>query len=223
MSNEITVNYPVSLTIAVDGTGSMNPVMDKVKANAISFKDGLKAIMEEKGKKLGSLNLRVVTFRDLYIPGDESIAMEESRWFVDGEEEDFKNHVNRIECHSGADEPESSLESLAVAFRNQPKKQSIKSREVVLLLTDASPHPLNKGTRIIMDNELPRSIGELEEIYMENMDKTGKRLIIMAPEHPIYKEIAESFENTIYVPSTAGTGLSDVSIRTIMETIANSL
>jgi hypothetical protein len=58
------LQYAVDIVFCIDVTGSMNPVLDAVKANALRFYDDVQTNLTEKGKQVDQLRVRVVAFRD---------------------------------------------------------------------------------------------------------------------------------------------------------------
>lgn len=75
----------------------------------------------------------------------------------------------------------------------------------------------------------PQSLDELHDQWGRAdhdgalMDQSAKRLLVFAPEATPWREIAESWDKTLYVPSTAGTGLEDIALDEVIATIARSL
>ena len=64
------MTYEVDLVFCIDATGSMNPILDKVKENALNFYRDFQNVMEEKKKKVNQLRIRIVAFRDYLFDKD---------------------------------------------------------------------------------------------------------------------------------------------------------
>ena len=99
------MSYEVDLVFCIDATMSMDPILDKVKSNALNFYQDFQKEMDEKGKKVSQLRIRIVAFRDYYY--DRENAMMVTNFFnlpEQADEEERKPHENRpfvVEFHSG--------------------------------------------------------------------------------------------------------------------------
>ena len=58
------IKYAVDLIICIDATGSMTPVIDLVKSNALGFYKEIENRMKETQKNLDQLRAKVIVFRD---------------------------------------------------------------------------------------------------------------------------------------------------------------
>ena len=54
--------YCVDISICLDGTGSMAPIIDEVKDNALAFCDKFHKAMEANGKNVDQLRVKVIPF-----------------------------------------------------------------------------------------------------------------------------------------------------------------
>jgi len=54
------LSYAVDIVFCIDVTGSMTPVIDAVKANALRFYDDVQTNLTAKGKNVDELRVRVV-------------------------------------------------------------------------------------------------------------------------------------------------------------------
>jgi len=220
--------YPIDLVFVFDVTGSMGEALSNVKAMAIGFNKRLNDGMVKKGKEIETLRARVITFRDLFDEGEEAIRW--TKFFnLPEENEDFCSFVNDLEAAGGGDEPESALEALWLAIRSPWRKVGYKSRQIIVLFTDASAHPIGKHKiKNFQDSvQFPASINELEAGWgMASdpglMSRTAKRLLVFAPEVDPWTEI-ENWENTTWYPSAAGAGCGEYEMDQIIEMIAGSV
>ena len=64
------MSYAVDIVFCIDVTGSMTPIIDAVKANALGFYDDVQTNLTAKGKNVAQLRVRVVAFRDFVADGD---------------------------------------------------------------------------------------------------------------------------------------------------------
>ena len=79
------LKYAVDIVFCIDVTGSMTPILDQVKDNALGFYDDVQKNLTDKGKNVDELRVRVVAFRDL--KADGAAALQESSFFTLPEEQ----------------------------------------------------------------------------------------------------------------------------------------
>ncbi|MDR3289658.1 MAG: hypothetical protein LBT02_00010, partial [Rickettsiales bacterium] len=78
----------MDIVLCIDSTGSMRPVIENVKSNALKFHEDMKNALAEKGKHVNNLRIKVILFRDFVADGSE--ALKESKFFeFPGELKDF--------------------------------------------------------------------------------------------------------------------------------------
>lgn len=221
------MTYNVDMCFCIDATGSMQPVIDKVKENALSFYQDVSAEMARKNKTISSLRARVIAFRD-YVADEQPMMV--TRFFeLPAQAAQFKACINSIEAAGGGDEPEDGLEALAYAIRSDWSREGTKRRHIIVVWTDASTHELGFGSSSgKYPNGLPKDFNELTrwwgdsqmEPYIKN---AAKRLILFAPVAPYWQQITSTWNNVIQYPSTAGKGLQEFTYREIVDAICNSI
>jgi len=102
------LTYAVDIVFCIDATGSMTPIIDQVKANALRFYDDVQSNLTAKGKNVDQLRVRVIGFRDF--AADGAAALDESPFFtLPDERADFSAFVNGLVAEGGGDAPESGL------------------------------------------------------------------------------------------------------------------
>lgn len=221
------IKYTVDIIMCIDCTGSMSSIIDTVKGNALKFYPDLKRALEAKDKHIDTLRIKVIAFRDYYVDGD--LAMHESSFFNFPEQQgDFQITVNKLTATGGGDEPENGLEALALALKSDWNKSGDRRREIVIIWTDASAHPLEKsGKPSTYPTFLPKNFNELADWWSGDqtgyVSTTAQRLIIFAPDNYPWLDISEHWENAIHHASKAGAGLSDLDYETILSAIVKSV
>ena len=106
-SQQVYGDYCVDIVLCIDATGSMQPIIDEVKRNALSFHEKFKSCMDDAGKDVEQLRVKVIVFRD-YIC--DSQPMVESDFYVLPDEKDkFHRFVEGIEACGGGDVPENAI------------------------------------------------------------------------------------------------------------------
>jgi hypothetical protein len=222
------ITYSVDLVVVIDATGSMSGILDRVKDRAINFYSDLDEMMKEKSKHVDQLRIRTVVYRDFYAdPAPE--ALDASPFFVlPAESEPFTSFMRKIRPSGGGDEPETALEALATAMRSPWSSGASRRRQVIIVWTDASAHPLEKNRDAKpagYPTDAPADFNALTDMWegQDCVDANAKRLIVYAPDAYPWTDVANSWENAIHYPSKAGEGLADVDYKSILDAIAQSI
>jgi hypothetical protein len=220
------VNYAVDLVFCIDVTGSMDPILDTVKSNALGFYDDVQANLTAKGKHVAQLRVRVVAFRDFVADGEA--AVEESPFFVLPDERSrFSEFVGGLTAEGGGDAPESGLEAVALAINSPWTRTGDRRRQVIVVWTDQPAHPLDASVvPADLRSRIPADFSALTDAWEDEqgvMGSSSKRLILFAPDGPGWSDISAVWENVVHNPSVAGGGLSDVDYGTIIDSIGNSV
>ena len=221
------IKYNVDIVLCIDATGSMGPVINDVKANALRFYDDLTRKMNEKGKSIDELRLKVIVFRDFFADGIN--AFKESPFYsLPTDAMTFGSFINIIYANGGGDDPENGMEALAVAIQSKWNEQGDKRRQIIVMWTDTSAHKLEKGASSGLSNypmDIPANFNELTDAWegQTYMNASSKRLILYTPDDYPWTDIANNWMNTIHFASAAGHGLSDIEYASIIDAIANSI
>jgi len=220
------LSYAVDIVFAVDVTGSMTPILDAVKANALGFYDDVQTNLTEKGKNVAQLRVRVIAFRDFVADGDA--ALEESPFFtLPAERGGFSEFVNGLIAQGGGDAPESGLEAVALAINSPWTSTGDRRRQVIVVWTDQPAHPLDPTVLPAdLSSRVPADFSALTDAWEDEqglMGSSSKRLILFAPDGPGWSDISAVWENVVHNPSQAGNGLSEVDYGTIIDSIGNSV
>ncbi len=220
--------YCVDIVMCIDATGSMAPIIEEVKNNAMSFYQKFIDAMEENDKEVSELRIKVIVFRDYMC---DSEPMVESEFFVlPDQNKAFKNFVEGIEAWGGGDGPENALEAISLAIKSKWTTSAAKRRHVILVFTDAPALPL--GERADCPNypkDMPKSLAELgawwegtsQEISTTYNRKAG-RLVAFVPNAEPWTEL-QAWNRYWPAFSSAGTGLADVDIETAIALLVGSV
>lgn len=233
------MDYKVDIVMCIDITGSMQDCIDTVKNRALQFWPDLKEALAAASKNVSDVRVKVIGFRDFEADGDG--ALEISRYFNlsdqgSSDPEDYKAFVNGLVADGGGDEPENSLEALALAIQSDWVQTGDKRRHVIVMFTDASAHKLEDANRSNPNypENMPESFEDLTDVWMTpssgqqggtktKLKQPAKRLIVFGPEVYPWPELYESWDQVVYNPSKAGTGLDDVSYEDIINAIVGSV
>jgi hypothetical protein len=221
--------YSADLVLVIDATGSMAPIIESVKASALSLHDDLAKYMDRIGKTIDWLRVRVIAFRDFYSdPGEESLVT--SDFFRLPEQGgDLADFLHGIRACGGGDEPESGLEGLCEAIRSSWAGEGAEQRQIVVVWTDAGAHPLekNRGAKPVgYPAHMAADLNELADLWdgsSSPVHPSGKRLLLYAPDMYPWTEISNNWQNALQYTSKAGAGLGDRDYRSILYAIAQSV
>ena len=216
------MDYNVDIVMCIDATGSMASIIEDVKRNALSFYQKFVDEMEAKSKSVQQLRIKVIAFRDY---GVDSEPMVESKFFtLDEESGEFHDFVNGIEATGGGDEPENSLEALALAMKSDWVTTGSVRRHVIILYTDASALPLGERSgQSGYPSGMPADLAELHEWWEgQRMEKRAKRLLVFAPDMEPWSDML-GWTNAFHNASKAGSGCDDTDIMTCIHMLVNSI
>jgi hypothetical protein len=223
------LTYSVDLVLVIDATGSMAPIIESVKSSAVSFHADLQKHMREIGKTVDSLRVRVVVFRDYYADSAADSLIASEFFELPSQQHAFTKFLSQIKAMGGGDEPETALEALVVAIRSPWTTEGAKQRQIIVLWTDASAHPLEKnaGSKPAgYPDDMPADINALTDLWdgqSSPMNYSFKRLLVYSPDVTPWTEIANNWENTLHYTSKAGAGLGDRDYKSILDAIAQSV
>ena len=228
MGSNFKIEYNVDIVMCIDATGSMGHLLDTVKNNALRFYRDLTTAMDEKGKPINELRVRVIAFRDYLADGND--AMLATDFFLLPEaDRDFEALLSGIRPFGGGDDPEDGLEALAYAIKSKWTTGGNKRRHIIIVWSDDATHALGFGASAPnYPRKMARDFDELTEWWGDTsqtgiMDNNAKRLLIYAPNKEYWSTISETWDNVIHYESEAGRGLEGVEYQDILGAIANSI
>ena len=223
-----TSQYDVDICLLIDKTGSMRPIIDTVKENALRLYDDIKEDMRSKDKVISNLRVRVMAFGD-YVADGASAFYGCDFLHMPDQAALLSQCVNSIRAGGGGDEPEDGLVALSYGIRSKWCTGNNKKRHIICLFTDASAHDLGHGSDVPgYPASAPKSYEELmcmwgTQKFRGEMDPYAKRLLLFAPDNSYWSRIAREWNNTVFRSVTSGIGLGDVSYRSMLDTIGNSI
>ena len=218
--------YNADIIMCIDSTGSMKPCLDNVKRQALTFYSDFINAMEEAGRKVDKLRIKVIDFRDY--GDDHAPAMTESRFFNFGYDEDdsvaFSEHINSIQPLYGGDIPENALEAIALALKSDWTKEGKKRRHIIVVFTDAPALPL--GARAACDgypDGMPKDLEQLtawwegeDQDFSSNYEINAGRLVIFAPDAEPWTEF-QTWNRTCCAVTKPGDGMNEIDLNMIVD------
>jgi hypothetical protein len=218
--------YSIDLVLVIDATGSMASLIESVKSRALSLHEDLAAHIKGADKAIDSLRVRVIAFRDFYADKDVEPLLASEFFELPGERSKFAKFVRDIRATGGGDEPETALEGLATAIRSPWAAAGPEQRQVIVLWTDASAHPLEKNKDAKPAGYpagMPADIDELAELWngpAHHVHPAWKRLLLIAPDVHPWTYLADNWDATAHFRSKAGQGLRDTDYDGVLAAIA---
>jgi hypothetical protein len=220
--------YSIDLVLVIDATASMGGLIESVKSRALSLHEDLAAHIEKADKTIGSLRVRVIAFRDFYADSAADSLVVSDFFELPDERAGFAKFVRDLRATGGGDAPETGLEGLATAIRSPWADAGAEQRQVIVLWTDASAHPLekNRDTKPAgYPAGMPADIDELTELWhgpAYHVHPAWKRLLLIAPDVYPWTYLAGNWDATAHYPSRAGNGLRDADYDSVLMTIAEA-
>lgn len=228
MGSNFRISYNVDMVFCIDVTGSMDNIIEIVRNNALNFYNDVQKSMEQKGKHVDSLRVRVIAFRDYLADGAEAMLV--TNFFdLPQDADNLKKCVESLVAKGGGDDPEDGMEALAYAIKSQWHKQGSKRRHVIVLWTDDDAHNLGFGKKSkYYPQGMAQDITELTSWWGDAqqpgfMDQEAKRLVLFAPDMPGWKQISDNWDKVLHYPSDAGDGLKDVEYGQIISVISQTI
>lgn len=227
MPGNYNTQYAVDMVLVIDATGSMKPLIDKVKDNALRLYDDVATRMNEKGKHIDQLRVKIVIFRDYLADGKE--AMLETRFYdLPKESTQFETVLRGVVAKGGGDDPEDGLEAVACAMKSDWTKAGSKQRHVIVVWTDTGTHELGYGRSAAnYPKGMPGSFDALTEMWGDEyetgvMDQNAKRMVIFAPDEPGWTTISDTWDLVVHVTAPAGEGLDSLGYSQMIDAVVQS-
>lgn len=228
MASNFKITYNVDMAFCIDVTGSMDNIIDIVRNNALNLYQDVQNCMEQKGKHVDTLRVRIVAFRD-YIADGEKAMLVTNFFTLPQDADNLKSCVDSLVAKGGGDDPEDGLEALGYAIRSQWNLEGAKKRHVIVLWTDDDAHPLGYGKKSrYYPNGMAADMRELTAWWGDAndpgfMDQEAKRLVLFAPDVEGWRQISDNWDKVLHYPSNAGEGLRDVEYSQIISVIAQTI
>lgn len=217
----------VDIVFVIDATGSMAPCIRQTTAVAADLLPRIQEALGAKKRRVDQLRTKVIAFRDYYCDNE---PMVQSQFYQHpGQEAAFRAFLDGLEATGGGDAPENSLEALYEAIKSDWVDTGAKRRHIVVLMTDAAPHPLDHPKRASAKGypaDMPKNLTELMLAWDDGQGKlnsNARRMAVFAPEDKVWRGIADTWELVSYMPCRAAAGLADADMDVVVKWIAESI
>lgn len=221
-------DYNIDICLVIDKTGSMKPIINTVKENALNLYDDIKESLEEKGKHVNRMRIRVIWFGDYKADKEDAMFISDFLTLPD-EKDRFESFVKSVTAKGGGDIPEDGLEALAYAIASDWCTDGWKRRHIIALFTDAEAHEMGFNKREkYYPSGMPGDFGELSALWGDEddpgkMDFNAKRLLLFAPDQTYWHTIENAWENVVRRDVEEANGLQDVTYDAMLNCIVNSI
>lgn len=221
------VEFNIDTVICIDGTSSMKPFIEEVKANAISFYQKIFDAMEENYVGVSQLRIKVIVFRDYRC---EEPMVESTFYTLPNQNEEFQNFVNAITTFGGGDMPKNALEAIALSLKSDWTTSGYKRRHVISVFSDTPALPLGEGADSPnYPSGMPKDIIELSS-WWEGTDPSfngtyqprAGRLIAFVPNASPWNDELIKWPRYWPLYSKAGTGLNEVDIQSAIDVMVGT-
>ena len=225
-----TFHYYVDVVMCIDATGSMRPFLEEVKKKVLDFYPNLCMAMEKQNMKVDQVRVKIIAFRDYGV--NDYPAMSESCFFdLPEDDKELQSFLMGIKPVGGGDDPENSLEAIALALKSKWTIEGEKNRHVIVVFTDnAALHFCDRSNCAGYPAGMPKNLEELGDWwggYSQSLNSTydphGGRLVIFAPKEKEPWGDMYAWERVWVVSSTAGSGLSGVEMNQVIDLIAHTI
>lgn len=228
MASNYKIKYNVDMAFCIDVTGSMDNIIEIVRNKALNLHQDLMERMEQKGKHIDTLRVRIIAFRDYLEDGEGAMSLT-NFITLPQEADNLRRCANSLVAEGGGDDPEDGLEALAYAIRSKWNSDGAKKRHIIVLWSDDDAHDLGFGrSSAYYPKGMPSEFSELTAWWGDDgepgyMDQEAKRLILFAPDMPNWNRVSENWDNVLHYQSVAGNGLKETEYNQILDAIVNSI
>ena len=217
----------IDVVFCIDGTGSMAPCIESVKANAKRFHLEFVSAMTDLGSDIDSMRVRIIVFRDYKDDGDQSMV--QSPFFeLPQDSTEFDAYLADITASGGGDGPENGLEALYYAMKSDFTTGS-NDRQVIVLFTDAEALDLKARAKepgypedMVDEKGLALLWSCAAQDSSVKLRDRNKRLVMFAPDGTKYKELKGKLNRSLFEPVSMSEGLGDLDFKDIIKIIAAS-
>ncbi len=224
-----TFDRGAEIVYVIDGTGSMQNLLEAAKNNALGMHQRISEALKKKNGVLKMLRIKVIVFRDIYVDAKPFIQSPDFFNFPE-EAEEFRCFIDSIQAAGGGDEPESGLEALSMAIRSNWRQNIGKMRHIIIVMSDASAHRLDNPQRFVdpsfaYPDGMPASLDELHLSWIDpqgRLNMRAKRLALFTPNAYPWNEIA-NWDMTSPIFSQAGAGMTEENYSSVIKFISDSM
>lgn len=219
----------LDIVLCIDGTGSMRSFTEAIKEGAMQMHESIQEHCRAHGKLVDSFRLRLVSFGDFDVDGDEALFMTDF-FTLPGEESSMKRSLSKIPEPWGGDEPESGLEALSVALDSpwSPISEGRRS-QLIVVWTDAPAHAIHTvGTDSkYYPSGVPEDLDGLKKKWeTDATDPDGKiirRMLLVAPAEDPWSEIKDNWKGILFKLFDSDDDSSYTNLDAMFESIAEAM
>ena len=206
------VNRNIDVVFCIDGSATMGPVMEGVKAMVKKFYPVFMKTFQKNYGNIDAFRAKLIVFRDY---GVDAAPMEIGPWFnFIKDEQAFALKLDSIVACGGSG-ASNGLEAIYLAMKSDFVNGDA-DRQIIVFVTNSNA--LEVGARA-SSPKYPAGITSLGDMLFTWMGldqnpniklrQHGKRLIMVAPEKTKYEELDSVFEGSLFRPMLSSEKLAD--------------
>ncbi|MEZ4991920.1 MAG: hypothetical protein R2824_15975 [Saprospiraceae bacterium] len=202
----------VDILLCIDGTGSMEKIIDEVKGNISRFVNNLITNFSDRKLLVESYRIKILVFRN--IEADRENWLQETPFYDLGQNQDELNEfLQSVQAIGGSreDPREDSLSALSIGLSNSDWSFGADDFQIIGLWTDNQSKEigeqlLNYSNRY--ENVVPTTYQDLKDYWNDFFlqKAPNARLLLFAPDISPWDKVLEEWSQTIHYRSeSAGT------------------
>jgi len=216
------------IVFCIDVSFSMASRLDAVKKFITEFAASLWQVFPEYCKSESEIRGRVVTFDRCLTNSKPVYSSSFLTLFPRARSSDFSHIISGLSAgEPGEEVAENVLQALSICVDSDwvgVKGTGEWDRHIVVVFTDAgTPHvligaesrqvPTTSEKSVLFESIRARWDGRVDS----KLHQYSKRLVLFTPDTTPWKEMADSWSDTVMLPSSAGEGMTPSEFRTILD------
>lgn len=199
------IDVDVDLCMCIDVSSSLQWLVQLARRQLLTLGHDITQRMLESRKSVDRLRVRLITFGSDAYPIQQTPMIE-----LPGGASMLYEAVSGLHIESSGFSESRGLNALAEAFRSDWSQGGQKRRQVVTVWTD-------RATAQSFDFD------ELTAMWEDQMSPASKRLVLFAPDRPMWSDISSYWEQCVHYVVNADGGFTDVDYDAILSTVVNSV
>jgi len=227
--------YNIDIVFCIDVSSLSSAELKSLNDFVLRFPTDLVRRHESQGKNLQNVRVRFVLFPDASANHSHEFSHFLSLNSEKGSER-FQTFVQSLRLTKHQTDTKKSLRALFDALHSDWTQLGERQRHIIVLTTGVGLHGEIENIRSSDQKtfqEIDTLLNEMTDYWDGAMMKPGtrkaklnqvaRRLVLIAPDIYPWPTIGDSWAQTLFLPSKAGEGLSEVEYDTILEVIQNSV
>ena len=185
MSLQAMSGYVIDIVFCVDTTSSMEPQINAIKENILKLPNQFFESMDEEGKTLQQLRIKVISFKDAK---NDPVPLKESKFFIMPDElPQLEAFLKRLYLSKAKSGNANALEAIALALKSDWAPAGALLRHEIILFSNNAAYKLGEcSNNEFMPGGMAKDLDELhswwEGISLDSAYRAkGGRLLCFVP------------------------------------------